>query len=151
PRDYRMRNFHSIFLLRASLVAFLLLQAGNGSLPTSRGLTEEKSGTSVTADDKLPEGAFRRIKIKFGKTRYDEEAGVIAIAWSPDGKMVACRCSDNTARIFSMPDGKEVLQLRLCPLEEGNWDQLASGIRPLLFSPDGRLLATAWPAGTAAK
>jgi hypothetical protein len=49
-----------------------------------------------------------------------------------------------------MPDAKEVLHLRLCPLEASGWDDFG-GIRPVTFSHDGRLIATAWPAGTAAK
>jgi WD40 repeat protein len=105
----------------------------------------------VAGNDDLPKGAIQRISIKFGKTRYDEDAGVMAVAWSPNGKMVACRCSDNTVRVFAWPQAKQEHELRLCPIEEFGWDDPRQVVRPIAFSPDSKLLVSSWPAGTAAK
>jgi WD40 repeat protein len=58
---------------------------------------------------------------------------VTAVAFSPDGKLLATASHDKTARLWEVPGGRE-LAPRLAHKDI---------VRAVAFSPDGKLLATA--------
>lgn len=60
-------------------------------------------------------------------------AYVTCVAFSPDGKHVATASEDETAKVWNVADGKELLTLK------GH----AYPVNSIAFSPDGKLLATA--------
>lgn len=63
---------------------------------------------------------------------------VYAVAFSPDGHLLATTGADRTARLWQVPSGDPVRTL------SGH----ASWLSAVAFSPDGRLLATATGYGT---
>ena len=71
------------------------------------------------------EGAFRLI--------------ITAVAFSPDGKTLAAACNDETVRLWSVADGREIARLQ-CSLRciEGN---IVETMRYIAFSADGAVLA----------
>jgi len=58
---------------------------------------------------------------------------VLAIAASPDGRLLACGGADNLVRCFDLPSGKQKWQVE----PHADW------IMGMAFSPDGRHIATA--------
>jgi WD40 repeat protein len=64
--------------------------------------------------------------------RIIQQGSVISVAFSLDGKLLATGCEDNTARLWEVATGKEVVAFR------GH----EKGVMAVAFSPDGRLLAT---------
>ena len=59
-------------------------------------------------------------------------AGVRALAWSPDGRVLAAGGEDNMVRLWDMQTGREV----------GVWSGHSDVISALAWSPDGRTLAS---------
>ncbi|TBR18898.1 DUF4919 domain-containing protein [bacterium] len=77
----------------------------------------------------LPAGAAARFH---APTAEGSERGIIALAFSPDGKTFAATGGDGSVRLFSAADGRE---LRTFSSHRGE-------ARAAAFSPDGALLAT---------
>jgi WD40 repeat protein len=74
-----------------------------------------------------------RLKQALGKSRTEK----LALAWSPDGKLLAVASSDNVVRLWDPPAGesrRNVLRHR--------------ELRTVAFSPDGQVLATGGAGGT---
>ena len=67
-----------------------------------------------------------------GKFLAHPKAGVNALAWSPDGRLLAAGFNDGTVKLWSMPEGAFKATL------EGH----KRAVRSLAFSPDGRMLAS---------
>jgi WD40 repeat protein len=77
--------------------------------------------------DPLPQGAVARmgtVRLRIGNT-------VNAIAWAPDGKLVAAAGEARFIHIWDPESAKEVMRL----------PTLASRVRAMTFSPDGKWLA----------
>ncbi|MCI0377337.1 MAG: hypothetical protein L0215_07015, partial [Gemmataceae bacterium] len=79
--------------------------------------------------DPLPPGVLWRQ----GTTLLRHAEGLLGLAFSPDGKLLASCGYDGFVRVWSVPDGKEIHKFHL------------DGIDPrpfaVAFSPDGKLLA----------
>jgi len=74
-----------------------------------------------------------RLGIHFPSVRLEAETNVFSVAFSPDGRRLACAGSDGTIRVW---DVRRRVQLARLP---GHSDP----IEDVRFSPDGTLLATA--------
>jgi WD40 repeat protein len=66
-------------------------------------------------------------------TLRDHTSAVFAVAWSPDGSLLASGSADNTLRIWNRANGQRLATLAAPPEE--------SGVRRVAWSPDGRLVA----------
>ncbi len=82
--------------------------------------------------DPLPTGAVARM----GTVRLRH--ATLALAYTPDGKMVATGGGDNLIRLWNVADGKEIRQFK------GH----TTGIRGLAFTIDGKRLFSCSPDGT---
>jgi RNA polymerase sigma factor (sigma-70 family) len=85
---------------------------------------------------------MRVLDVKTGKERFrvaEHKAGVIAVAFSPDGKTVASTGPDETIRLWELATGKEIRKVtwREAPV------LLRGANARLAFSPDGKMLASA--------
>ncbi len=99
--------------------------------------------------DALPAGA----RLRLGTVRFRHAA--TAIAYSPDGKLLACGGRDNTIRLFDAASGKEVRRLpghlprSYNPPADGR-NILGTlvgatgegGVNSVAFAPDGKTLAS---------
>lgn len=93
------------------------------------------SGQADLPEEPLPPGAVKR----FGTRRFRIDQGVGALALSPDGKTLAVNAGNsNTLLFFALPDGLELGRHRF-ESDGGGF----SFVRPVAFSPDGKLLASA--------
>jgi WD40 repeat protein len=72
-----------------------------------------------------------RTGVQVGPTLSEHTQAVHAVAFSPDGTLLATGSNDETMRVWSTTDGRPVSRL-----------DNAEGVRALAFSPDGRRLAS---------
>lgn len=98
-------------------------------------------GLKFTPDGKqLLTGGYRLIRVWDVETQKQtaEITGlrgyVTALDFDPEGKRLAASCDDETVRIYSFPEGKQQLEIR-------SEDRFP--FQSVVFSPDGKLLATA--------
>lgn len=79
--------------------------------------------------DPLPEGAVARL----GTLRFRAGGGITALAFSPDGKIIASCSNGNAIRLWEAASGKQIRAL----MEDG-----LGNVNALAFSPDGKTLTT---------
>lgn len=98
-------------------------------------------GLEFTPDGRqLLTGGYRLIRVWDVETQKQtaEITGlrgyVTSLDFDPEGKRLAASCDDETVRIYSFPEGKQQLEIR-------SEDRFP--FQSVMFSPDGKLLATA--------
>jgi WD40 repeat protein len=112
----------------ARFAACLLLLAG-ATAPA-----QEKAVRTDLYGDPLPEGAAARL----GSMRLRHGSTVYAVAYSPDGKLLASAGDDCLIRVWDPATGKELRRLR------GHQNRVSC----ITFSRDGKLLVTGGDDGT---
>ena len=137
-----------------ALGAYVLV-AGLGYLHSAdpvKAADPKAAETKISTDlygDPLPAGALQRL----GTARFRHNS--TAIAYSPDGKMLASGGRDNTIRLLDAATGKEIRRMighkarSYSPARDGKspLDTLVGatgegGVNSVDFSPDGKLLAS---------
>jgi len=86
--------------------------------------------------DLLPEGALLRL----GTARLRHQGPVLALAYSPDGKILASGDANGTVRLWEASTGREIRKLDKSIF--GKLDNSSYGAQSLAFTPDGTTLAT---------
>jgi RNA polymerase sigma factor (sigma-70 family) len=85
--------------------------------------------------DPLPDGAVARL----GTERLTS-GGMPALAFSPDGRLLAALNTTGRLRVWEVTSGKEVIRPKLPRFQFNNWAWM-----PVGFSPDGKVLALGSP------
>src|SRR5260370_29130529 len=117
-------------LLVAAVLAFAIQVSVRGEPPGSK---DPKRIRTDRYGDALPDGALARL----GTVRFRHYSHIAALAWSPDGKMLATGGGFNCGpiRLWDVATGKEV---RRFVIDGIGGDSAVAG------SPDGRMLASGW-------
>ena len=107
-----------------------------GLIGRVRGLAFSKDGARLAIAEGVPgrSGAIRLLDYSTGHVLFtldQEKDECLAVAYSPDGKLVAGGAPDGTVRIWNADDGKLVTTLK----EQAGW------ITGIAFSPEGKFLA----------
>ena len=107
-----------------------------GLIGRVRGLAFSKDGSRLAIAEGEPgrSGAIRLLDYSTGHVIFtldQEKDECLAVAYSPDGKLVAGGTPDGTVRIWNADDGKLVTTLK----EQSGW------ITGIAFSPNGKFLA----------
>ena len=136
------------FAVLAVLAPLYSADPAQPSPPDDKKPAEAKAPADLYGDA-LPAGALQRL----GTVRFRHNA--TAIAYSPDGKILASGGRDNTIRLFDAASGKEIRRLIghaprtfSPPADPGNpLDLLVTatgegGVNSVAFSPDGKTLAS---------
>jgi RNA polymerase sigma factor (sigma-70 family) len=113
-----------------------------GAAPTD----PHAAASADAAGDPLPGGATARL----GTTRFRHMHTVRSVAFTADGKAVITRSWDETSRVWSLPDGRELRRVTFPFLNEGKadargvkWNVIApDGVTGLSYTTDGRLRFT---------
>ena len=107
-----------------------------GLIGRVRGLAFSKDGARLAIAEGEPgrSGAIRLLDYATGHVLFtldQEKDECLAVAFSPDGKLVAGGAPDGTVRIWNSDDGKPVTTLK----------ELTGWITGIAFSPDGKFMA----------
>ena len=116
----------------SGVLVLLLLAGSPATLPqviAEHGKQAKKKAAGRGRDasgDPLPEGAL----LRFGSTRLRHLGRVLALDYSPNGKLIASGGQDGTVRLWNSKTGKETHR----------WE-VEGGTQAVRFSQDGKLIA----------
>jgi RNA polymerase sigma factor (sigma-70 family) len=111
-------------------------EAESASPPEAAVLWPEPVARLDRQGDPLPPGALARL----GTMRLRHDAGVLALAFTPDGNKLVTAGGDNFPRLWDTANGKLIREFRNIPKPQ-IIDGKYVGISAAVMSPDGRLLA----------